>query len=78
DSAPTTVSFAPVTAQRFRIVLAPRTPAGPGTGDPAPGADPGIIPQLIAAAAGAPLQVRQARLGAEPVIDRFETKAGFA
>lgn len=78
DSAPTTVSFAPVTAQRFRIVLAPRTPAGPSTGDPAPGADPGIIPQLIAAAAGAPLQVRQARLGAEPVIDRFETKAGFA
>ncbi|WP_408591450.1 glycosyl hydrolase [Novosphingobium sp.] len=78
DAAPTTVSFPAVTAKAFRLVLSPRPFNGSNLGDPAPGSDPGFFVQMMAAAAAAPLHVKQVRLSAEAVVDRFETKAGFA
>ncbi|MEY2854752.1 MAG: hypothetical protein RL030_1884, partial [Pseudomonadota bacterium] len=77
--APTTVSFAPVTAQEFRIVLGPNTePRRIGLGDGAPGA---IAFDLFGGGGGAappPLVIAEFRLHAEQRINRFEAKAGFA
>lgn len=78
SEAPTTVSFAPVSAARFRIVLRPAPFRGSNLGDPAPGAAPPAFLQMMAAAAQAPLRVAMARLSADPLVDRFESKAGFA
>jgi hypothetical protein len=78
SEAPTTVSFTPVTATRFRIVLTPAPFRGSNLGDPAPGAAPPAFFQGMAGAAKAPLHVSQARLSDEPMIDRYEAKAGFA
>ncbi|HEY6870279.1 MAG TPA: glycosyl hydrolase, partial [Novosphingobium sp.] len=74
---PTTVGFAPVTARRFRIVLRPAPPAA-ALGSPAPGvAGPSIQAIVARALAARPVVVGTFRLSAEPVIDRFETKAGY-
>lgn len=71
----TTVSFAPVTAREFRLVLGPN-PARPrpGLGDGAPGA----VPINIFGNPPPTATVAELRLRAEPVVDRFESKAGFA
>jgi hypothetical protein len=75
--APTTASFAPVTAREFRIVLGPNTgPLRIGLGDGAPGA---IVFNLFGPGSSPPpLEIPEFRLHAEPRIDRFEAKAGFA
>ncbi|MDF8333871.1 glycosyl hydrolase [Novosphingobium cyanobacteriorum] len=78
SEAPTTVSFAPVVAARFRIVLTPAPFRGSNLGDSAPGAAPPAFLQGLLGAAKAPFRVVQARLSAEPMIDRYEAKAGFA
>ncbi len=75
---PTTVSFAPVTARQFRLVLHPRAPRGANMGAPAPGI---VMPEMFGAmpgAASAPWDVRQFRLDGDAAVDRFETRAGFA
>ncbi len=75
---PTTVSFAPVTARQFRLVLHPKAGSGANMGAPAPGI---IAPDLFGAALGgqnAAWDLRQFRLDAAPATDRFEPKAGFA
>lgn len=74
---PTTVSFAPVTATAFRLVLGPNTAAKRvGLGAPAPGAQmEGVFPN---AAPGPTLAIAQFSLSAEARVDRFEAKAGFA
>lgn len=74
---PTTVSFAPITARAFRLVLGPNTaPPRIGLGAPAPGAVvDGIFPSGPPATSVA---VAQLRLSGEARIDRFEAKAGFA
>ena len=75
---PTTVSFAPITARRFRLVLHPKAGVGSNMGAPAPGI---VAPDMFRAALGsadAAWDVRQFRLDAAPAVDRFETKAGFA
>jgi len=74
---PTTVSFAPVTATDFRLVLAPNTAdKRVGLGAPAPGAQmEGIFPTT---APGPTLAIAQFSLSGEARVDRFEAKAGFA
>ncbi|NBC36503.1 glycoside hydrolase [Novosphingobium sp. FSY-8] len=75
---PTTVSFAPVTARYFRVVLHPLVGGMSNMMAPAPGA---VAPDLFAmmtGGAGAPWDLRHLSLSASPAIDRFETKAGFA
>jgi hypothetical protein len=73
---PTTIGFAPVTARRFRIVFAANPDAGmPALGDFAPGAlSMDIFPKSDTAA----LTIGDLRLSAEPRVDHFEEKAGFA
>ena len=76
-SSPTTVSFAPVTAQQFRVVLHPY--AGPprrSLGEGMSGLAGGPAP-LVAAAAPA-INIGVMRLGSQPQIHRYETKAGFS
>ena len=71
---PTTVSFAPVTAREFRIVIGPNTgPHRAGLGAGAPGA----VESFSFPKPNGHLQIAEFRLGGEPRIDRFEVKAGF-
>lgn len=76
-SVPTTVSFAPVTASAFRIILGPSTESPRiGLGEGAPGAVsinffPGPGPDT-------PVKVGELKLSGEAKIDRYETKAGFS
>ena len=75
---PTTVSFAPVTARHFRLVLNPLPFTMSNMGTPAPGIIP---PQMFAGMGGnpdAPYSLHQFRLSGEAAVDQFETKAGFA
>lgn len=75
---PTTISFAPVTARQFRLVLRPKVMVMSNMGAPAPGI---VMPPMFGASPGdasPPWDVRQFRLDASPAVDRFETKAGFA
>jgi hypothetical protein len=71
----TTVSFAPVTAQRFRLVFVPHLNPNNFLPPGAPGA------QTLSLGAGAPmgatLGVRELRLSAEAQVNRLEVKAGF-
>lgn len=74
--APTTIGFAPVTAQRFRLVLSANDAAkSPGLGDGAPGA---AMVDVFARADSPTLGIGDLRLSAEPRIDQFEAKAGYA
>jgi len=77
DSVPTTVSFAPVTARQFRLVLNPNALVPSNMGAPSPGVIP---PDFFGAMGGgnAGWDVRQFALDAAPAVDRFETKAGFS
>ncbi|MBC2668831.1 glycosyl hydrolase [Novosphingobium piscinae] len=78
SAVPTTVSFPAVTATRFRIVLRPGAPR-PGLGAPAPGvAMPPMETIVSGALAARPTVVGTFRLGTAPLVDRYETKAGFA
>ncbi|MEM5518029.1 glycosyl hydrolase [Henriciella sp. AS95] len=74
--APTTVSFAPVTASDFRIVLTPNTEPGAANFVPAPGAiDP------FSALRGEPpenIEVSELVLSSAARIDRYEAKAGYS
>ena len=75
---PTTVSFASVTARYFRLVLHPLAPAMSNMSAPAPGIAAPFDLAAMAAGAKAPWQIQQLTLSAQPRIDQFETKAGFA
>ena len=78
-AAPSTISFAPITARQFRLVLVPLAFNGSNLGDPAPGVEAsGGFLSRMAAAARAPFDVRQFRLSSSERIDQFESKAGFA
>ena len=74
---PTTVAFAPVSAQHFRVVMVPLTSTMSNMDSGAPGADAPDLGAMMNARAQS-WQIRQLELSAEPRIDRFETKAGFA
>lgn len=78
-AAPSTVSFAPVTARQFRLVLNPLPFQGSNLGDPAPGiAAAGGFVEMMAAGAKAPLDIRRFSLSAAAMVDQFEAKAGFS
>jgi len=74
---PTTVSFAPVTARTFRVVLPPN-PAGGIAGffTPAPGVDLSFIGMLLAPKPT--FKIADLRLFPEAKVNQFEAKAGFA
>ena len=76
DTVPTTVSFPPVRARRFRLVLAPSPPGAPGLGSPAPGA---AVVNIFGESKPSPtLAVGEFRLTGEARVDRAEAKAGFS
>ncbi|MET0371883.1 MAG: glycosyl hydrolase, partial [Sphingobium sp.] len=74
---PTTVSFAPVTARYFRLILQPDERTKPSYADPAPGVA-GAERLALRVPPAKTIRVAEFSLSAEPRIDRFESKAGFA
>ncbi|MBC2666790.1 glycoside hydrolase [Novosphingobium flavum] len=77
--APSTVSFAPVTARYFRLVLHPLPFKGSNIGDPPAGAEvAGGFVAAMAASAKAPFDIRRFALSSSAQVDQFESKAGFA
>jgi len=76
EAVPTTISFAPVTAKRFRLVLEQGAQVNGGMGDPVAGvASMDIFPR----GSGKPTtHIAQLTLSSEARVDQFESKAGFA
>lgn len=75
---PTTISFAPVAARHFRVLLKPLPPGAIDLGTPAPGIEmPGDTAEYMKSMS-APWQVRQFVLSASASVDQFEVKAGFS
>ena len=72
---PTTVSFAPVTATHFRIVMLLNPTGGLSGFAPAAGIDFAFLAPLVAPK---PLTVSEFRLSNEAKVHQFEAKAGFA
>jgi hypothetical protein len=79
DTVPVTVSFAPVTARRYRLVLVQGTAISVlKLADAAPGyADNGMMAALGAPPTG-PIKIAELRLSSDARVDRFEAKAGFS
>jgi hypothetical protein len=74
---PATVSFAPVTARYFRVVLNPVAPTANNMGEPAPGIVPLDLFGGMGAKADKPWMINQFLLSGEPLVDQYESKAGF-
>ncbi len=72
---PTTVSFPPVKARQFRLVLTPLPPSMANMGAPADGTE--VPPFFGGGNAPSPWRVAQFILSNEARIDQAETKAGF-
>jgi hypothetical protein len=73
---PTTVSFAPVTARRFRLIL---DPPPPGKGLSFGSGIQGVaLPPFNVPSPPKTIKVSQFQLFAEPKVNRAEIKAGFA
>jgi hypothetical protein len=72
---PSTVSFAPVTAAQFRLVMTPVAFAGSNLGAPAEGV---VDVNLLAPPSTPTVALRQFSLSNAAAIDQFEAKAGFA
>lgn len=75
--APSTASFAPVTARRFRLVFARGKAPNVSSFAPAPGVDSSAIMGMGGVRPKAP-KLAEFRLLAEPRVNAFEQKAGFA
>ena len=78
DEVPTTISFPPVTARQFRVVLVPLSGGGFDLGRGGPGVAPPFPVGGLAGLASAPMHLRELRLLDETRIDHAETKAGFS
>lgn len=77
SNVPTTISFAPVEAAHFRLVLNPGQPDA-ALGSPAPGvAGNDLFGAIASKRAGQPIVVGQFELHSDALVDRYETKAGF-
>ncbi|CAN7340515.1 glycosyl hydrolase [Phenylobacterium sp. LjRoot225] len=76
SNVPTTVSFAPATAARFRLVMKP--PAGPTLMSSFMNAAPGVAMALPMPPAPKTVRVADLRLSGEARVNAFEMKAGFA
>ncbi|MCC2978241.1 glycoside hydrolase [Sphingomonas sp. PL-96] len=76
SAVPTTISFAPVTARYFRVVM----PVNPGADEfvwkPAPGVDDTFFKLL--SGPRKTMKLAEMKLSAEPRVNQFETKAGFS
>lgn len=78
SAVPTTVSFAPQTAKKFRVVFVPAPPKDFSRSfAPAPGFDGSFLAQRMAKPPQG-LQIAELRLSSAAVVDKFEIKAGFA
>lgn len=73
---PTTINFAPVTARKFRVVLAVNPHGGLSGFTPAAGVD--LRPVMALIAPKAELPVAQLSLSGETRVNQFEAKAGFS
>ena len=75
-----TFAFAPVSARFFRVEFLPRKGIGIQMGEAAPGIAMGgdIFESMGKAVMAKPLTVGDFRLFGAPLIDRYETKAGFS
>ena len=77
-SAPTTVSFAPVTARHFRLVFAMAAKGGVNAGGSLPpGVDVGPVMAMLSAGPRG-LPIADLRLSGEARVNQFETKAGYS
>ena len=74
---PTSLSFRPVTARYFRLTIFPTAPGGSNLGNAAPGIAAPPFAKILMAGGDLPMPLNTFRLSAEPMIDRFEAKAGF-
>ncbi|WP_026354990.1 glycosyl hydrolase [Massilia niastensis] len=72
---PATAGFAPVTAAHFRVVVTANPPVLKPTFLPVAGADPGPFASM---GKPKPLRLSQLTLSAQPKVNQFEAKAGFA
>ena len=72
---PTTASFAPVRADRFRVVFAPNPDRSANPMGGVPGVDTGFFGAVTAIPAT--VTVGDLVLSAEPRVDQYEAKAGF-
>lgn len=72
---PGTAGFAPVTAAHFRVVVSANPPVLKPAFIPVAGADPGPFGAIRKAK---PLRLSQLALSAQPRVNQFEAKAGFA
>ncbi len=72
---PSTVSFAPVTASRFRVVFPPNPETAPNPISAVPGADDSFFAMLTMTPKT--IKVGELRLSGEARVNQFETKAGF-
>ncbi len=76
---PVSYDFAPTSARYFRIEFLPKKGAGMQMGAAAPGiATDFDLSKVLGATADKPMTIGDVRLYAEPRVDRYETKAGFA
>jgi hypothetical protein len=72
---PSTVSFAPVTAARFRVAFPPNPDIPPNPLGGAPGADDTFFAMITRTPPT--VTVGELQLSAEPRVNQFEAKAGF-
>ncbi|MCJ2180239.1 glycosyl hydrolase [Novosphingobium album (ex Hu et al. 2023)] len=75
-TAPTTISFAPVTASKFRVVLAPAPNIPPYGSDATPGYDLGPFAKYMGPQPT--MKLLELSLSPSPRINQFEAKAGFS
>lgn len=73
---PTTISFAPVTASRFRVVMAPNPNGGITGFTPAPGSDLAALAPLLLPKPK--MKIAELKLSGEARVNQFEVKAGFS
>ena len=75
SEAPSTVSFAPVTAARFRVVFAPNSELPPNPLGGVPGVDDSFFSMITRTPPT--LSVGELRLSGEARVNQYEAKAGF-
>jgi hypothetical protein len=76
---PATISFPPVTATDFRVVVRPAEGLASNSTGAAPGYDDSIMQAMIARFyANAKMAVNELRLSSQAQVHQFETKAGYS
>jgi hypothetical protein len=79
EEPPVTLSFPPVSARYFRVVVRPAMGGAPGgDGGQGPLAMEDVFGKAIGGRLARPVTISQFALHTQPLVDRFELKAGFA